>query len=176
MKTRGFVPFLLILLPALFTVNVASAHTSVTRTTPEYKSTLTEMPEVISIEFTDDLMVLGNKKINTIEIKDPENKILSNLTLSAQGKMLSAEIPAGNYRDGTYLITYRVVSADGHPISGSYEIYLNHPAGSASRTPEESHSFWHLHSTHFYQAGTILILLILWWGYRRFGGEEDQSQ
>ena len=57
---------------SLLAINPASAHSSVVTTTPIYKSTLTEMPSQLSIEFTDELMTLGDKSVNTIEIEAPD--------------------------------------------------------------------------------------------------------
>jgi len=149
----------------------ASAHTSVVKTTPSYKSTLEQMPESISIEFTDVLMTLGEKKVNSIEVRDPEGSIVPVGQSTVDQRTLTVQLPARSYSDGTYLISYRVVSADGHSISGSYELYLNTPSEDVS--PIEVHeSFFHIHQGHILQGGVALILILLWWAYRRFNREQ----
>lgn len=153
------------------TNTVASAHTSVVKTTPSYKSTLREMPESISIEFTDVLMTLGEKKVNSIEVTDPKGTKVPTIETVVDQRILTVLLPVRSYVDGTYLISYRVVSADGHSISGSYELYLNTPSESAAPI-EEHQSFLHIHQTHLIQAGLALIFIFLWWTYRRFNREQ----
>lgn len=149
----------------------ALAHTSVVKTIPSYKSTLSKMPETISIEFTDILMTLGEKKVNSIEVTDPSGVEIPIVATNIDKSVLSVSLPQRSYRDGTYLVSYRVVSADGHSISGSYELYLNTPSKSAN-TAEVHQSFFHIHQSHIIQGGVALFLILLWWAYRRFNREQ----
>lgn len=150
----------------------AAAHTSVVKTVPEYKSTLTEMPQAISIEFTDVLMTLGEKKVNTIELTSPDGSPVAIESTSIDQRTLTIQLPEQSYQDGTYLVSYRVVSADGHSISGSYELYLNTPSKGVAPA-EEHQGFFHVHQGHIIQAGVALIFIALWWGYRRFTREQE---
>lgn len=159
-----------------FSIPAASAHTSVVATVPTYKSTLTAMPREISIEFTDPLMAIGTKKINTITIAHPDGSELEISETIIEKNIIKAELPDANYIDGTYTVSYRVVSADGHSISGSYELYLNTPSKqvASSTIIVERESFFHIHQGHFIQGGFALIVISLWWGYRRFNSEDGQ--
>lgn len=170
-RGKGIVSSVLALL--LISSAAASAHTSVVTTTPLYKSTVTEMPLQISIEFTDELMTIGDKKVNTISITAPDKSEVSLTSLTLDKNFIIANLPDVDYADGTYLVSYRVVSADGHPVSGSYPLYLNAPSAPESQpaSQEEDHGFFHIHQTHIIQAGVVLILIALWWGYRRFDRE-----
>jgi methionine-rich copper-binding protein CopC len=156
-------------------IGPASAHTSVVTTTPIYKSTLTEMPAQVSIEFTDELMTLGDKSVNSIEIEAPDKSAVEISKIDIDKNLMTASLSEQNYMDGTYQISYRVVSADGHSVSGSYEIYLNAPTtiSDQSVTDETHQSFFHMHETHIYWTGAALIVIFLWFIYRRF--EQDQS-
>ena len=159
-----------------FSISPAAAHTSVVKTVPGYKSTLTEMPQAISIEFTDVLMTLGDKKVNSIELTGPDGSPVVIESTSIDQRTLTVQLPEQSYQDGTYLVSYRVVSADGHSISGSYELYLNTPSHSSGKdiAPVEEHQgFFHVHQGHIIQAGVALILIALWWGYRRFTREQE---
>lgn len=155
-----------------FSITPAVAHTSVVNTVPEYKSTLTKMPQSISIEFTDVLMTLGEQKVNSIELINPDGTPVAIGGTSIDQRTLTIELPEQNYDDGTYIVSYRVVSADGHSISGSYELYLNTPSKAVAPT-EEHQSFLHLHQGHIIQAGVALIVIVLWWAYRRFKHEQE---
>lgn len=160
---------------SLLAVSPASAHSSVVTTTPIYKSTLTEMPSQLSIEFTDELMTLGDKSVNTIEIAAPDKSEVKISKIDIDKNLMTASLSEQDYIDGTYIISYRVVSADGHSVSGSYEIYLNAPTtiSDQSVTEEPHQSFFHVHQTHIYWTGAALIVIFLWFIYRRF--EQDQS-
>lgn len=167
---------LLVLTLLSFSISPATAHTSVVKTVPVYKSTLTEMPQAIYIEFTDVLMTLGDKKVNSIELTGPDGSPVVIESTSIDQRTLTVQLPEQSYQDGTYLVSYRVVSADGHSISGSYELYLNTPstgAGTDLSSNEEHQSFFHVHQGHIIQAGVALIFIALWWGYRRFTREQE---
>lgn len=166
--------FFAALLVSLFSGAVpAMAHTSVVTTTPLYKSTLTEMPLQISIEFSDELMQIGEKEVNTISIQDPTMSEIEITAFTIEKNLITATLPNIDYLDGTYLVSYRVVSADGHPVSGSYSLFLNAPSASVAQPVDEDqhHGFFHIHQTHLIQGGVVLILIALWWGYRRFNRE-----
>jgi methionine-rich copper-binding protein CopC len=179
MRKIGFImagAILALALPALFSQS-AHAHTSVVKTDPTYKTTMTEMVDHITIEFTDNLMILGDKDVNTITLTAPDGSDVAITSLSVMDNSITAQLPQADYVDGTYLVNYRVVSADGHPVSGSYELYLNTPGTSATTTSvehEEHDSFFHIHQTHIIWAGVALIFIALWVGYRRFNREQGK--
>lgn len=177
-RSKNLALAIIVLTLSLFQVEGALGHTSVSATTPEYKSTLTEMPVEISIEFTDTLMVLGDKEVNTISLTSPSGEKIKTDLSTVSGNKISVKLADESYIDGTYLVEYRVVSADGHPVSGSYELYLNNPGAIPVAIAEEPHdehqSFLHLHQTHIIWAGSALILILLWFGYRRFTREQGE--
>ena len=168
---------LLILASATYFSQAAIAHTSVVKTDPTYKTTLTEMVDHITIEFTDTLMILGDKEVNTIAMTAPDGSEVEIKGLSVIQNSITAQLPQEDFADGTYIVNYRVVSADGHPVSGSYELYLNAPGTSvATKTVEheEHNGFFHVHQTHIIWAGIALIFIVLWVGYRRFNREQGE--
>lgn len=160
---------------ALISPTFAAAHTSVVKTIPQYQSTLTEMVAEISIEFTDELLTLGEEKVNTIEVSGPNRAPVKITQLIIEGREITALLGDQEYDDGTYLVEYRVVSADGHPVSGSYELYLNKPStGKATSTTLQStehESFIHIHKTHLIWAALALLPILAWGLYRRYKGE-----
>ena len=124
-------------------------------------------------------MQIGEKKVNSISLTEPNGNLLNLTTEISEASTLVATLPQREFIDGTYLVSYRVVSEDGHPVSGSYELYLNHPSEMATTTSppashEEHESFFHIHQIHLIEAGVGGILLILWWGYRRFNAEQSE--
>lgn len=122
-------------------------------------------------------MTVGDNPVNRISISAPDSRELSLEETVVEGNLLTATLGKDSYIDGTYIVTYRVVSADGHVISGSYDLYLNEPGRTSPVTAEqptiEHSSFFHVHQTHIAWAGAIFIVIILWAIYRRFDGGDE---
>lgn len=156
---------------SFFSPTFAEAHTTVVKTIPQYQSTFTEMVAEISIEFTDELLTLGEEKVNTIELTGPNDAQINILQLIIEGRKIRALLGEQEYQDGTYRVDYRVVSADGHPVSGSYELYLNTPSVSvepiAALQSNEHESFIHLHKTHLIWGALAFLPILAWILYRR---------
>jgi len=156
-------------------ISPASAHTTVVTTTPIYKSTLTEMPTQISIEFSDELITLKDKKVNSINIEGPDESAVKISKIDIDKNLITASLPKYDYPDGTYRVSYRVVSADGHVVSGSYEIYVNAPTtiSNTEDSQDAHHGFFHIHKTHIIWSGIALIVILIWFLYHRH--EQDNS-
>lgn len=105
-----------VLLAFVVPVSAASAHDSVTGTSPEDGQTLETVPGAVEITFTNPPAALGSQ----ILIEDAEGtgwavgevEIVDNVAT----QRISPEAPAGKYT-----VTWRVVSSDAHPIEGVFE-------------------------------------------------------
>jgi methionine-rich copper-binding protein CopC len=109
----------------------AFAHAGLVSANPEANKEITVMPDHISLTFTEDLMVIGEKNVNTLSLtykQSADAAVTINLTdVQVEGATLSAAVPADDYQSGTYEISYSIVSADGHKVSDSYRFSLNAP-------------------------------------------------
>lgn len=172
MKLLKFIGLMAIFLSPI----TANAHTGVVSTSPSQDQVVTQLPSQITIEFSDDLMKLGDKVVNTLTITAPDNSKVKISSISVQKNVITANIPTTEYMDGTYLLSYRVVSGDGHPVSGEYSFVLNAPSAPEAKpiADDQHHSFLHIHQTHLIQGGFLLMLIALWWGYRRFNREQGE--
>ena len=76
------------------------------------------MPTDLSATFDEDLIEIEGEVVNTLELQssDGTNYLLSASTIA--GPVVSAKVGDGEYPAGVYLLKYRVVSADGHPVTG----------------------------------------------------------
>ena len=76
------------------------------------------MPAELSAAFNEDLISIEGEVVNTLELQsaDGTNYVLSSATVA--GPVVSAKVGDGDYLAGEYLLKYRVVSADGHPVTG----------------------------------------------------------
>lgn len=101
----------------------ASAHDELTGTTPNNGATVTSAPSSLELTFAEKPLAVGNQ----ISVKAPDGST-SKATPKVDGSTVSA--PFAGHGDGAYTVTWRVVSSDGHPISGSYTFTLK--GGTAS--------------------------------------------
>ena len=103
------------------------AHAELESSNPGAGSVLSAMPESISLTFGEVLITLEGEKVNTIVLTDPTGRDIPLSPSVAEEATLSTEIADlanSTFEPGEYKITYRVVSADGHPVSGSISFTL----------------------------------------------------
>ena len=108
----------------LISAPVSQAHTALVSATPGEGAIVTELPANILLTFNEDLMVLGNKTINTVSLFSPDGSEISGITSVTDGSKLTATIPATQSNLGKYTVKYRITSADGHPVEGSYNFTI----------------------------------------------------
>jgi len=96
----------------------ANAHTSLELSTPSDNQSIEFMPAELSASFDEDLIEIEGEVVNTLELEsaDGTKYVLSAATIA--GPTVSASAGDGEYPAGDYLLKYRVVSADGHPVTG----------------------------------------------------------
>ena len=97
----------------------ASAHAQLAVASPAPAAVLLRVPKTISLTFDDALIPqLG---ANLLRVSDQSRRSYVRST-TVYGATLSATISRlAHY--GRYTVTYRVLSADGHPVSGTYDFY-----------------------------------------------------
>lgn len=157
----------------LFTSSTAQAHSSVVKTTPNYKSTLNSLPDEISIRFSEEPLTIPGEVINSITVTNPNGRVISDSVTEISDKSLKVKITGAESINGSYGVRYRMASADGHVISGNYEFYLGQPsqksAGNVADKREDQQwwgaHFLHLHRDHILFALAVLLLaiaLLIW--------------
>ena len=109
----------LILTHGVFFSSGACAHAEIARTNPVKSAILTQSPKSVWIEFGETLLTLDNEKINALKVTDSRGKRVDKSPTIVSGVRATTKI-VGTLKKGTYLVTYRVVSEDGHPVKGSY--------------------------------------------------------
>ena len=115
----------------------AHAHTSLELSTPSNNQSMQFMPTELSATFDEDLIEIEGEVVNTLELQNADgvNYELSPATIA--GPVVSAKVGDGEYPAGKYLLKYRVVSADGHPVTGeiSFSTQSATTIGSISAEP-----------------------------------------
>ena len=97
------------------TAPAANAHDSVLLTVPADGDQVDLAPAEIDITFTDDILELGA----IVMVVDGEDKNWAEGEMRLDGAQATQPV-AADLPDGAYDVRWRVVSADGHPVSGTF--------------------------------------------------------
>ena len=103
----------------LFGIQNANAHAQVTSSVPAKNQTVKDLPSLVWIEFDGDLLSFGDKQINRLTITNAKKVRVDVGGPIVGGARISTRLKAG-IPSGKYLVSYRVVSGDGHPVAGSF--------------------------------------------------------
>ncbi|GAA2007678.1 copper resistance CopC family protein [Brevibacterium samyangense] len=122
----------LFLVPAAW--SPAQAHDQLLTSNPEDGAELQAQPQWIELAFSGNLEEVGSE-IQVTHVG--EDRDYSAGEIAVEGRTLTSALPEG-IPAGEYTVTWRVVSEDGHPISGTFGFTLlddGSTGGSASGTP-----------------------------------------
>ncbi len=137
----------------------ASAHAALVGTDPEDGSSLEALPETITFTFNENV---GNVNI---AVQSPDGAQIDLSDVSAVDNTASATLSDPGQR-GKYTASYRVVSADGHPISGTikFDVTTGETVDQVDIEPV-AQGFFDRHTGHIIWgslAGLAAIALIVW--------------
>ncbi|MFJ8731643.1 copper resistance CopC/CopD family protein [Streptomyces bauhiniae] len=106
-----------LLLLVLGTASPASAHAALRATDPEDGTILQRAPRTLTLTYTESVGLLAD----SFRVYDPENHRLSTGPADhAPGRADTVRVPLpARMAKGTYVVAWRVVSADSHPVSGA---------------------------------------------------------
>jgi len=112
----------------------ALAHSNEVSADPAADSVLGAMPEVVSLTFDDGLLEAGAALVVTAE----DGTVVSGASPVIDDRTITATITEGG--PGTYEVAYRVVSGDGHPVTGTYAFTVTGDSSQSSQSPESRES------------------------------------
>ncbi|MSZ09385.1 MAG: hypothetical protein F2623_01585 [Actinobacteria bacterium] len=120
MMRRFFKLSTVLLLSAVsaFASTPAFAHSSLISSDPAQGSVVEVIPSDFALTFNEELISIEGQSVNKLSLSDASGINYSLSETNIAGEVLSASVTAGPYPAGEYLLTYRAVSADGHPITG----------------------------------------------------------
>ena len=96
----------------------AFGHAAVTDSTPNNRSSVSEITEV-SVTANEELLDIGNVGAGfVITVRDANGNFYGDGCVAVDGD--TASMPIALTAAGKYEVAYRIVSNDGHPIEGSY--------------------------------------------------------
>ncbi len=117
----------------LGTAAPASAHNALISSDPKDKTSLEAGPSTVTLTFDQD--VQGGQGINTISVVDANGghyEVAGDPTI--KDNAVSAKVNALG-KAGQYKIGYRILSADGHPVSGELTFTLTKDGTGTPTTP-----------------------------------------
>ncbi len=114
----------------------ASAHAVITRSDPADVSVLKTVPKQVTLTFNETVSLVGG----SLRVLSPKSLRVDRGTVEhAGGKTNTARVRlAGKLPEGTYTVSWRVVSSDSHPISGAFTFSIGRPSTTAAPAPAES--------------------------------------
>ncbi|RZS64436.1 hypothetical protein EV187_2823 [Agromyces ramosus] len=102
----------LVVVPAL----PAAAHNYLVSSAPAAGAVLTEQPGTVSLETNDDLLEVEDGAV--IQVRGPDGRFYSDGCTAVAGPSAETKVVLG--APGEYTVAWKVVSTDGHPISGTW--------------------------------------------------------
>ena len=102
----------------------AFAHAEFLGSAPASGSHLSSMPGKITLRFGENLSDLSGA--NAIVVMGPGGEEISQGEVSIMDTSAARDLKATS-KAGTYHVAYRVLSADGHPVSGELDFFLDEP-------------------------------------------------
>ncbi|MEU8760020.1 copper resistance CopC family protein [Streptomyces sp. NPDC048659] len=111
----------------------AAAHTDLTGADPANGAVLTAVPGAVTLTFSDPM----TQKYAQLAVTGPDGAALGAGAPKVTGREVRLTLRAADAgaRGGDYTVGYRVVSADGHPVTGKSTFTVRPPKPTAPTTP-----------------------------------------
>jgi copper transport protein len=151
-----------------------SAHASLVQANPEQGSRLSKSPHKVVLTFNERL----DGQLYKLRVYDRNGKPVTEhqAKLSKKHRKLSLKLPPLD--SGIYTVTYKVISADGHPVGSTYTFSVGHVSGAeaANRIENDSGMDGHDHSaTTFIVRIAYYLALLFVTGWTIWGMVSRQS-
>lgn len=123
MKYKAAAAVLLLVMLMLTGAPMVSAHATLEQTVPTANAELKESPPKIELTFNEAI----EPGVSSVEVLDSQSRKVTSAKaeLNANRTVLQLALPVLD--DGIYTVAYRIVSEDGHPVSGSYVFVVGNP-------------------------------------------------
>ena len=140
----------------------ASAHAALVSTDPGDGARLNTAPTKVTLEFNENLASPA-----FIVITAPDGARVKTGAVEAIDMTVSATVASVDMK-GIYSMSYRVVSADGHPVEGSTTFDVTTGRTVEQVKPAEQESFTSRHQGHLLwgSAGAVIAIGLLLWPLR----------
>ena len=113
-----------------FPAGAAQAHAELIRTSPAQGSIVTSAPSEIVVTFSEAVQPVTTR----ITVIAPDGKRIDSGNPRVQGDNMHIPVRT-NVPGGTYLVSYRVISADSHPVGGGFTYSVGAPSPGGAPKP-----------------------------------------
>jgi copper transport protein len=124
---------LFVLFTVVFTPAPASAHAVLVGTDPPPGAVLGTMPAQATLTFSEQVRPVSGQ----VQLIGPDGKRIAAGRPATAGAVMTIPLRAADDPRGTYLISYRVISADTHPVAGTITFSVGAPSWTPPAAPEE---------------------------------------
>ena len=122
MRSKALIATVLLisLFPVITNMPTAGAHTKLISSNPVAGSVVEVWPEQITLEFDEELQNIGSEKANFVVVNNAVGDQVSENDEMLSGNTITLTL-SPNTVQGTVLVFYHVVAADGHAVEGEYK-------------------------------------------------------
>lgn len=99
--------------------SVAEAHSTLVSSSPKSGATLNSFPAFVTLTFNEKLLIIAGEHPNSLTVTSSSSQSITSGPLKVTGSTILISLKSKK-PTGKFTVAYRVVSADGHPISGKY--------------------------------------------------------
>ena len=110
----------------------ASAHAELVSTDPEEGAVLEAAPASVTLTFNEPVRLTSQE----VAVYDAEGDPVDATAAASDVEVRVALPGAADLADGTYVVSWNVLSGDGHPISGALTFSVGAPSATVSAPPE----------------------------------------
>jgi methionine-rich copper-binding protein CopC len=112
----------------------AFAHDQLLSTSPQDGATVSSLPAAVTLTFNDTVDDAGSDA-NQVKVMDASCKVINDGPLQLQDNVVTQ--PIAGESTGPVTVLWRVVSRDGHPVSGDFTFTVS-GSGAAAASPASS--------------------------------------
>jgi copper transport protein len=105
---------------------VAGAHATIVRVTPADRSVVAEQPGEVTLRWSEPVD-LGPDSVRLLDASGRTLDTPKAAHIRGDRTTAAVKLPAG-LKDGTYVVAWRVTSADSHPVSGAFSFSIGQPS------------------------------------------------
>lgn len=124
--TMRIIPLLLVVIIGMASVpQEVSAHPLLTEVEPTPESVLASLPSRVTLTFSEPVEPIGNGVL----VIAPDGRVIrlgASTSTTINRSTLTVELPS-QLPEGTYLVTYSVLSRDGHFVNGRFTFSVGYP-------------------------------------------------
>ena len=132
MKVARGIAVAVAVVSALVAPSAALAHASLVGTTPADGAVLDRSPEAVVLRFDESVSTVpGSVRVFDSEVSRIDSGGIEKPSSDSVSVGLPADLP-----DGTYVVAWRVLSADSHPIRGAFAFSVGEPVGNTADVVE----------------------------------------